>query len=143
MSRSEGEEAYAQLFQFKDVVPKKDHDELRDYLYKAAHNYNEAQTYFKLLKDVDKIDKDDRASELIFRIHGMALQSFALSMRRLSDRMGQRSIQKFIPKFIKPEYIEDELKKIQAVYSHYADYLDKGVAHQDTWGGRRGIEALP
>ena len=39
MKKSAGEEAFAKAFQFAPMVPSQDHDELRDFLYKFAHNY--------------------------------------------------------------------------------------------------------
>lgn len=143
MKRSKGEEAYAQVFQFKAEVNTADHETLRDYLYKIAYNYNEAYEYLGILEAIDQLDILDSKANLVFRIQGMALQCLTLSMRRLTDRTGNRSLQKFIPKFIKPVEAEIELQKIDNIYSHYKDHATKGVAHQDTWSIKQVLNSFP
>lgn len=143
MNRPEGEEAYAQVFQFKSFVPDTVKDKLRDYLYKIAHNFIEAKEYLEILKGIDELSALESDSELIFRIQGMALQSFALAMRRITDKSGQRSLQKFIPAFFNKKYVDVEVKKIQEIYSHYEKYLNKGVAHQDSWSIHQALGNFP
>lgn len=89
--RSVGEEAYAQVFQFKSFVPKNDHEELRDFLYKYALNLSQAQDYLQILNQVNKI-KDSLKSELLFRIYSMAIQCFPLAIRRMTDTISNRSL---------------------------------------------------
>lgn len=139
--RSPGEEAYAQAFQFKEGVPGSDRDELRDFLYKVAHNLNEAHGYLELLKNIDVVAKDYK-SELVLRIHEMGLQCFGLTMRRLTDKLGRRSLQKFT-KFLKPPYVDSERKKFVIIYSHYDDFVTKGVAHQDEWSIAEVLKSFP
>ncbi len=139
--RGDGEEAYAQVFQFKDEVNRSDQDEIRDFLYKIAFNLEEAYAYLELLKSVDAHDKK-AWSELIFRINGMSLQCFALAIRRLTDRRGKRSLQKFT-KFLEPDRAKTEGAKFETVYSHYEDFINKGIAHQDDWSTKEIFESFP
>lgn len=139
---SEGETAFADTFQFFDIVPEKDVGELRDLLYKYAHNYLEAVEYLQILKQVDAIQSEDK-SELLFRIHGMALQCFPLAMRRLTDNISKRSLRKLVTKVVRKELSEQELQKIVEIHEHYSFYLDKGVAHQDEYSIKQILEAFP
>lgn len=140
--RSDGEEAFAQAFQFAYFVPSNDHEELRDFLYKFAHNYSEAKEYLNILKQLDEIDFDSK-SEMLFRIQAMALQCFPLAMRRMTDNISKRSMQKLITKVIRDEFKDKELQKIRDIHSHYNLYLDKGVAHQDAQSIKEILEAFP
>lgn len=140
--KSSGEEAFAQAFQFVPFVPTQDHDELRDFLYKFAHNHDEAKEYLQLLKQVDEIETEKK-SELLFRIHGMALQCFPLAMRRMTDNISKRSLQKLVTKVIRDEFKSDEIDKIKAIHEHYKPYLDKGVAHQDELSIQEILRSFP
>lgn len=71
-NKSVGEEAFAQAFQFFPFVPQSDHEELRDFLYKFAHNYDEAKEHLQILQQGNDIEADNK-SELLFQIHSMAL----------------------------------------------------------------------
>lgn len=141
-NRSDGEEAFAQVFQFAQFVPKTDHEELRDFLYKFAHNYSESQAYLRILEQVSEIDYEYK-SELLFRIHAMALQSFSFAMRRMTDNISARSLQKLVTKVVKVEFRDEELQKIKDIHSHYSFYLNKGVAHQDKFSIREILTAFP
>ena len=141
-NRSAGEEAFAQVFQFKSIVPTEDHDELRDFFYKFRFNYDEAQEYFAILEQAHDMDAFAK-SELLFRVYAMALQCFALSMRRLTDHLGNRSLQKLIPKIIAPELMKKELKRIKDIHNHFSFYLNKSVAHQDTFSVKEALESFP
>lgn len=140
--KSEGEEVFAQSFQFAPFVPKQDHDLLRDFLYKFAYNYDEAKEYMQILKQVDEIETDKK-SELLFRIQAMALQCFPLAMRRMTDNISERSLQKLVTKVVRDEFKVGELTKIKAIHSHYAIYLNKGVAHQDIMSIREILKSFP
>lgn len=140
--KSEGEEAFAQAFQFAPVVPKEDHEELRDFLYKFAHNFDEAKEYLQILKQVDEIETDEK-SELLFRIQAMALQSFPLAMRRMTDNISERSLQLLVTKVIRDEFKASELSKVKDIHSHYKTYLNKGVAHQDVLSVREILKSFP
>lgn len=140
--RSDGEEAFAQAFQFADFVPANDHGELRDFLYKFAHNYSEAKEYLNILQQLDEIGVDSK-SEMLFRIQAMALQCFPLAMRRMTDNTSKRSMQKLVAKLIRDELKDSELQKIRDIHSHYNLYLDKGVAHQDAQSIKEIFEAFP
>lgn len=140
--RSDGEEAFAQAFQFAHFVPANDHEELRDFLYKFAHNYSEAKEYLNMLQQLNEIGIDGK-SEMLFRIQAMALQCFPLAMRRMTDNTSKRSMQKLVAKLIRDEFNDSELKKIRDIHSHYNLYLDKGVAHQDEQSIKEILEAFP
>jgi len=142
MAKSVGEEAFAQTFQFAPFVPKEDHEELRDFLYKFAHNFDEAKEYLQILKQVDEIETDSK-SELLFRIQGMAIQCFPLAMRRLTDNISKRSLQKLVTKVVRDEFKTDEIKKIRVIHEHYKVYLDKGVAHQDELSIKEILNSFP
>jgi hypothetical protein len=139
---SDGEKSYALRFQFARFVPDNTHDELRDFLYKFAHNYSEAKEYLQILEQISTIDPDVK-SELINRIHDMALQSFALALRRMTDSAGKRSAQKLITKVIHEQHQKAELQKIQDIHLHYRAYVDKGVAHQDDNSKKENLSAFP
>jgi Txe/YoeB family toxin of Txe-Axe toxin-antitoxin module len=139
---SDGEKAFAQVFQFAPFVPQEDHDELRDFLYKFAHNFKEAQEYLQILKQVDDIDFDQK-SELLFRVQAMALQCFPLAMRRMTDNISKRSLQKLVTKAVRDEFKVTEINKIKEIHSHYKLYVDKGVAHQDEVSVKENLEAFP
>ena len=124
--KSDGEEAFAQTFQFASFVPNEDHEELRDFLYKFAHNFEEAQEYLQILKQVDEIETDVK-SELLFRIQAMALQCFPLAMRRMTDNISKRSLRHLVTKVIRDEFKASELSKIKNIHSHYKTYLNMGV----------------
>jgi hypothetical protein len=141
-NRSYGEEAFAQAFQFASFVPAADHDELRDFLYKFAHNFSEAKEYLAILRQVNRIEYDNK-SELLFRVQAMALQCFPLAMRRMTDNISKRSLQKLVTKLVREEFKDEELRKIQAIHLHYKLYLDKGVAHQDDQSIKQNLEAFP
>jgi hypothetical protein len=140
--KSVGEEAFAQTFQFAPFVPAQDHDELRDFLYKFAHNYDEAKEYLQILKQVDEIETDKK-SELLFRIQGMALQCFPLAMRRMTDNISKRSLQKLVTKVVRDEFKTEEIEKIKAIHEHYQVYLNKGVAHQDELSVQEILKSFP
>lgn len=140
MKRSEGEEAYAQGFQFKTGVTIADHEVLRDFLYKIAYNFTEAHEYLEILEAIDGLESQ---SALIDRTQGMALQCLSLSMRRMTDRFGKRSLQKFIPRFCKPANAGVEIQKIDEIYSHYKNHASKGVAHQDKWSIKQTLDSFP
>jgi len=142
VTRSKGEEAFAQTFQFKPSVPSEDHEELRDFLYKYAHNFGEAKEYLQILKQVDEIEYNIK-SELLFRIQAMSLQCFPLAMRRLTDNISKRSLQKLVSKIIKDELKPAEIDKIKNIHEHYKPYLDKGVAHQDELSIKEILESFP
>lgn len=142
MTRSVGEEAFAQTFQFKSFVPSEDREELRDFLYKYAHNFGEAKEYLQILKQVDNIEYNSK-SELLFRIQAMSLQCFPLAMRRLTDNISKRSLQKLVSKIIKDELKPAEIDKIKNIHEHYKLYLDKGVAHQDELSIKEILESFP
>ncbi len=141
-SKLKGEEAFAKVFQFAPFVPSSEHEELRDFLYKFAHNYSEAKEYLKLLQQVDDIDFNSK-SELLFRIQAMSLQCFPLAMRRMTDNISKRSLQKLITKVIREEFKNKELQKIRDIHAHYNLYLDKGVAHQDELSVKETLGAFP
>lgn len=141
-NRSYGEEAFAQAFQFAPFVPVGDQEELRDFLYKFAHNYSEAKEYLNVLEQLSEIDFDSK-SELLFRIQAMALQCFPLAMRRMTDNISKRSMQKLVAKLIRDEFKDGELQKVRDIHSHYKLYLDKGVAHQDEQSVKENLEAFP
>ncbi len=141
-NRSDGEEAFAQAFQFKPFVPAEEHEELRDFLYKFAHNYKEAEEYLQILRQVDELDSDSK-SELLFRIQAMALQCFPLAMRRMTDNISKRSLQKLVTKVIRDEFKNEELQRVKDIHSHYKVYLDKGVAHQDEQSIKENLGAFP
>jgi hypothetical protein len=128
-SKSVGEAAFAQTFQFFKHVDAKDQEELRDFLYKFAHNYMEAE-YLRLLEQLHAI-KFGQKSELLVRIQAMALQCFPLAMRRMSDNISKRSLRKLVTKVVREELRDAELQKIKDIHEHYSFYLNKGVAHQD------------
>jgi hypothetical protein len=142
MTKSVGEEVFAQTFQFATFVPTEDHEELRDFLYKYAHNFDEAKEYLQILKQVDEIETDSK-SELLFRIQGMALQCFPLAMRRLTDNISKRSLQKLVTRVVRDEMKADELNKIKAINDHYKVYLNKGVAHQDELSIKEILKSFP
>jgi len=139
---SVGEEAFAQTFQFFKHVPASDHEELRDFLYKFAHNYREAEEYLRILEQVHEIDFDQK-SELLFRILVMSLQCFPLAMRRMTDNISKRSLQKLVLKIIDEERRSTELQKIKDIHEHYSFYLNKGVAHQDEPSVADVLKAFP
>lgn len=141
-NKSVGEEAFAQAFQFFPFVPQSDHEELRDFLYKFAHNYDEAKEHLQILQQGHEIETDNK-SELLFRIHSMALQSFALDMRRMTDNISKRGMQGFVTKVVREEFKAAELTKIKTIYSHYKRFLDKGVAHQDIQSIQETLGAFP
>lgn len=141
-TKSVGEEAFAQTFQFAPFVPATDHEELRDFLYKFAHNFDEAKEYLQILKQVDEIDTGSK-SELLYRVQGMALQCFSLAMRRLTDNISKRSLQKLVTKIVRDEFKADETDKIKAIHEHYKVYLDKGVAHQDELSIQEILKSFP
>ena len=141
-NRSIGEEEFAQTFQFKSNASQEDQEELRDFFYKFAHNYNEAQEYLQILKQVDNIEYNSEDG-LLYRIHGMSLQCFSLSMRRMTDNISERSLQKLITKVVPENLKNEEIKKIKNIYSHYCLYLNTGVAHQDKPSYKDGHEAFP
>lgn len=140
--KSLGEEAFAQAFQFAPFVPAQDHDELRDFLYKYAHNYDEAKEYLNVLKQVDEIETKKK-SELLFRIQGMALQCFPLAMRRMTDNISKRSLQKLVTKVVRDEFKSSEIDKIKEIHEHYKVYLDKGIAHQDELSIQEILKSFP
>lgn len=141
-NKSAGEEAFAQTFQFFQFVPASAQEELRDFLYKFAHNYDEAKEHLRLLEQVDAIDFDVK-SELLFRIQVMAIQCFALAMRRMTDNCGDRSLQRLVAKFIAVESRDNELQHIRDIHNHYSFYLNKGVAHQDKPSTKDTLSAFP
>jgi hypothetical protein len=141
-NRSYGEEVFAQVFQFTSSVPVDDREELRDFLYKFAHNYLEAKEYLNILKQLDEIAFDSKP-ELLFRIQAMALQCFPLAMRRMTDNISKRSMQKLVTKVVRDEFKDSELQKVRDIHSHYKLYLDKGVAHQDEQSVKENLEAFP
>lgn len=141
-NRSEGEEAFAQAFQFFPFVPTSDHEELRDFLFKFAHNYDEAKEHLQLLKQLDELDADNK-SELLYRIQGMALQSFALDMRRMTDNVSKRGMQQFITKVVRDEFRAGALDKIKAIHDHYKRFLNKGTVHQDEPSKHETLEEFP
>lgn len=140
--RSDGEEAFAQAFQFAHFVPANGHGELRDFLYKFAHNYSEAKEYLNMLQKLNEIGVDSK-SEMLFRIQAMALQCFPLAMRRMTDNISKRSMQKLVTKVISDEFKDSELQKVRDIHSHYNLYLDKGVVHQDEQSIKEILEAFP
>jgi hypothetical protein len=141
-NRSEGEEAFAQAFHFLPFVPAVDHEVLRDFLYKFAHNYDEAKEHLQLLKQLDELDADNK-SELLFRVQGMALQSFALDMRRMTDNISKRGMQAFVTKVARDEFKAEELNKIKAIHDHYKRFLNKGTVHQDKQSKHETLAAFP
>jgi len=141
-SKSDGEEVFSQVFQFTSLVPAEEQEELRDFLYKFAHNYFEAKEYLQLLKQVHEIEFDSK-SELLYRIMAMAIQCFPLAMRRMTDNISERSLQKFIPKVVREEFRDDEVQKIKEIHSHYKIYLNKGVAHQDGLSINEALAEFP
>ncbi len=141
-TRSDGEEAFAQAFQFHDIVPATDHEKLRDFLYKFAHNLMEAHEYLQIAKQVHDIDFDTR-SELIYRVQAMALQCFPLAMRRLTDNISTRGVQALINQLVRDEFKDDELLKLKTVYGHYKYFLDKGHAHQDKQSIKQVLSKFP
>ena len=124
------------------LVPVQDHDELRDFLYKFAHNYDEAKEYLQILKQVDEIETDKK-SQLLFRIQAMAIQCFPLAMRRMTDNISERSLQKLVTKLVRDEFKTAEIAKIKTIHSHYATYLNKGVAHQDKLSVQEILVSFP
>lgn len=141
-SKSAGEEAFAQVFKFAPVVPAEDHEELRDFLYKFAHNYAEAEEHLQLLNQIYEIHFDSK-SELLFRIQVMALQCFPLAMRRMTDNISKRSMQMLVTKVVRDEFKDAELKKVKDIHDHYKLYLNKGVAHQDKQSIKENLTAFP
>lgn len=142
INRSDSEDVFAQSFQFFGFVPETEHVLLRDFLYKFAFNYDEAKEYLKILTQVYEIDYGKK-SELLNRINGMALQSFALAMRRMTDNISKRGMQELVTKVVRDEFKTEELSKIKAIYTHYKGYLDKGVAHQDKQTIHDTLAAFP
>jgi hypothetical protein len=142
MSKSDGEEVFSRMFQFAAFVPQEDQEELRDFLYKFSHNYSEAREFLQILKQVDEIDYSQK-SELLFRIQAMAIQCFPLAMRRMTDNISKRSLQKLVTKIIREEFKVDEINKIKAIHEHYSSYLNKGVAHQDEPSIKEVLDAFP
>lgn len=130
MKRSVGEEAFAQIFQFKDFVTNEHHEKLRDFLYKFAHNLKEAHEYLQIAMQVHEIDFDSR-SELLYRIQAMALQCFPLAMRRMTDNISKRGVQALISEVVHNDFKQSEIDKIKDIYKHYQYFLDKGHTHQD------------
>lgn len=141
-SRSEGEEAFAQAFQFYDFVPVTDQAKLRDLLYKFAHNLKEAHEYLQIAKQVHEIDFDAR-SELLFRIQAMALQCFPLAMRRMTDNASKRGVRVLIDMVMKEELRDAEITKLVEVYGHYNYFLDRGHVHQDKQSIHQVINGFP
>lgn len=142
MSLSEGEKAYRDVFQFAPFVVKDHVPKLKDLLYKFAHNLSEAYDYLEILEYVNGMGSENK-NELAYRIHGMSLQCFALSLRKLTDRQSQRSARKLVEKVYKPELKQQELDSIESVYGHYEKFLNKFVAHQDNWSISDGLAVFP
>jgi hypothetical protein len=141
-NRSDGEETYAQGFQFRASVAADSQEELRDFLYKFAHNYNEAAEDLQLLKQIDEINYDSK-SDLLFKINTLALQVFALDMRRMTDKSSKRSLQRLLPKVVSPKTVDSDLAAIQEIHAHYKSYVDKGVAHQDELSIKTVLSSFP
>jgi len=142
MGKSDGEEAFAQAFQFAPFVPIAEHEVLRDFLYKFAHNFEEAHEYLQILKQVHEIEYDHK-SELLCRVQAMAIQCFPLAMRRMTDNVSKRSLQNLVSKAVRDEFKSDEIDKIKEIHSHYSTYLNKGVAHQDKKSIKEVLLAFP
>lgn len=130
MTKIRGEEVFKQGFIFKTHVPLGEQVLLGDFLYKFAHNFLEARDYLQILELSDELDTA-HISWLLFRIQGMALQCFALAMRRMTDDASKRSIRKLISRIIGGELGKTEVEDLKKIHSHFADFVDKGVAHQD------------
>ncbi len=141
-SRSPGEEAFAQAFQFAPIVPTSDHEELGDYLYKFSHNYDEAKEDLEVLKQVNAIGLKNE-SKLLPRVMSMSLQSYALDMRRMTDLSSRRSVRRLLNKVLKPELRAEEIAKLEEIHGHFSFYLNKGTAHQDEHSIKEVLEAYP
>lgn len=142
MGKSEGEEAYASVFQFKSHVDAKDHEKLRDFLYKYSFNLSEAYEYLFIIIACNEIDTDSKP-ELFHRIYGMSLQCFALCIRKITDNASERSVRKLIDLAVKPEFITDHKSKVEEIYKHYEKFLNKFVVHQDVYSVHDGVAFFP
>ncbi len=143
MPLSEGEIAYRDAFQFILIrnVPQGLQLKLKDLLYKYSHNLSEAYEYLEILEYVNDMDRENK-NELVYRIHGMSLQCFALSVRKLTDN-SNRSAKVLINTVIKPELREAETAAINEIYKHFDKFLNKFVVHQDTWSIQEALQSFP
>lgn len=142
MTKLEGEELYANAFRFFEFVPANEREELRDFLYKFAHNFQDAKEYLRLLEQLSLIE-DKNSSSLIFLTQSMALQCFPLAIRRIADKSSKRSIQRLINKTLRDEHKHSAVVRVQEIINHYKQYLDKGVAHQDEYSIKEILELFP
>lgn len=64
-------------------------------------------------------------------------------MRRMTDNISERGMQKFVTKVVRDEFKATEIAKIKTIYSHYKRFLNKGVAHQDIQSIQETLSAFP
>lgn len=132
--RSGGEQAYKNAFVFRNKqIPSAIANEWREYLYLLHFNIQEAEAFLEILKAGDALDKNFAKTDLLYRIHGMALGSFALAIRRATDKTGKRSIRNFVNKYCTDEPKKQRLAMLNAIHSHYENFNNNLVAHQSDW----------
>jgi hypothetical protein len=88
------------------------------------------------------MDTDNKV-DVVYRIHGMSLQCFALCIRKLTDKQSERSVRKLINMSIQPRYLNRELAAIVEIYSHYEKFLNQFVVHQDVTSVHDGLKLFP
>jgi hypothetical protein len=142
MKNLTGEEYYKSVFKFKSLISLEDQTDYRDYLYKYAYNYQDAIEYLTLVQQTNYEDSL-RASYLVFRINDMALQCLALSIRRMTDKIGERSVVSLLNKLINYPTKQHDLSMLEEINGHFNTYNDKRVAHQDKNGILEIIGSYP
>jgi hypothetical protein len=129
--RKSGELAYKNSFVFRDKnIPKREANELREYLYLFHNNLWDALEYLKILNDIVGLGDNIAKTELINRIYAMSLHSFMLSIRRIADGEGKRSARRLVNDYCIEPYRRQRLDVLDGILGHYRSFINSTLAHQ-------------
>lgn len=131
MGFDSGEAIYADRFQFLGTVPPRQQEVLRDYLYKVSFNLTDAYLFFEIIRFLDETDRSDDAYDAQGTTFRMAVTSFSVAFRRVTDKSSKRNIRGLIKLVDLAPIREERLKKIDEIYSKYSKFVDQIIVHQD------------
>lgn len=122
------------IFEFKDLVPLADQEKLRNFLHKISFNINNAYMYLSvagyLYETLEKMKKGEKRSG-VHTIYLMAIISLMISIRRIFDKSGKRSLRELVLGYTKSPAKQTWKAKIDKIYSNYDKFLNKALVHQD------------